>query len=105
MKVVRVTTELGNFEPMEIDGSLKSLQELVEGYIQPCAPAGLKAHGIELLCNEEGLLKRLEPNPNFFPFFFVGNLIAVGVGDEDFISLTEDQMYILRNWILDLDKY
>lgn len=104
MKVVRVTTELGNFEPMEIDGGLKSLQELVGGYIQTCAPADLKVHGIELLCDEEGLLKQLEPNPNFYPFFFVGNLVALGVSGEDFVSLTREQMYILRNWLTGLGE-
>ena len=82
--------------------AIQSLQSIVDGFIQPCAPAQLRDKGIELLCNEEGLLRDLKVNINMFPFFFVGNLVAVGVGDEDFVSLTPEQEGYLKRWLENL---
>ena len=88
--------------PHDTEGALHDLQALVDGYIEPCAPVQLKQQGIELLCNEEGLLRGLPCNPHMFPFFFVGNLVAVGIGDEDFVSLTPEQEQWLKQWIENL---
>lgn len=82
--------------------TLKGLQSLVDGYIEPCAPAQLREVGIELLANEEGLLRGLAPNVNLFPFFFVGQLVAVGIGEEDFVSLTPVQEKKLLHWLYTL---
>lgn len=87
-----------------VDGSLESLQKLVDGYIELCTPAELRAYGIELLANEEGLLKGLEPNQNLYPFFFVGTLVAVGVSGEEFVSLTPAQMHFLIDWLGKLER-
>lgn len=86
---------------------LRSLQSIVDGFIEPCAPAELKEQGIELLANEEGLLRYLPANINMFPFFYVGNLVAVGVGlnddgEEDFVSLTPEQENFLKRWLNNL---
>lgn len=88
----------------EIDGSLGSLQAFVQGYIEPCAPAELKEWNIELLANEEGLLTGFDPNENLFPFFLVGNVIAVGVRGEDFASLSAYQVCKLVDWLEGLKK-
>lgn len=88
--------DIEDFQP------LRSLQSIVNGFIEPCAPAELKARGIELLANEEGLLRGLPVNINLFPFFFVGNMVAVGVGKEDFVSLTPEQESYLKKWLEDL---
>ena len=92
--------------PKEIEDSLpgeyvtlEELQHLVDGFIEPCAPAELRLHNIELLANDEGLIRGLPCNINLFPFFFVGNVVAVGVGDEDFISLTPEQIAYLEEWL------
>lgn len=87
---------------MEDGHILYHLQSLVDGYIEPCAPVQLKQQGIELLCNEEGLLRGLPFNINLFPFFYVGTLVAVGVSDEDFVSLTPEQEQYLKQWIENL---
>lgn len=79
--------------------TLEFLQECVGGYIEPCAPVELKERGIELLANEEGLLSGLEPNRNLFPFFLVGNVIAVGVDGEDFTGLTDYQRRFMEGWV------
>lgn len=84
--------------------SLYALQHYVGGFIEPCAPAELKAQGIELLADEEGLLKRLPCNPNLFPFFFVGNLVMVGVDGDRFTGLTDEQISFALDWIKNLDK-
>lgn len=81
---------------------LRNLQTLVGGFIEPCAPVELKKRGIELLANEEGLLRHLPCNINLFPFFFVGTLVAVGIGDEDFVSLTPEQEEYIKKWVEDL---
>lgn len=88
----------------DIDDSmiLRSLQSIVDGFIEPCAPAQLRDKGIELLANEEGLLRQLKVNINMFPFFYVGNLVAVGIGDEDFVSLTPEQEAYIKKWLEDL---
>ena len=81
---------------------LRNLQTLVGGFIEPCAPVELKQKGIELLANEEGLLRQLPVNVNMFPFFYVGTLVAVGIGKEDFISLTPEQEEYLKKWVEEL---
>ena len=81
---------------------LMALQEMVGGWIEPCAPVQLREQGIELLCNDEGLLTGLPYNINMFPFFFVGNLVAVGVKGDKFVSLTPEQEQWLKQWIENL---
>ncbi len=46
--------------PKEIDGSLKSMQEVVGGYIEAVYP--FEDEGVALICNEEGKLIGLPPN-------------------------------------------
>lgn len=89
----------------DTEGALHDLQALVGGYIEPCAPVELRKRGIELLANEEGLLRQLPVNINLFPFFFVGPLVAVGIGDEDFVSLTPDQEEYLKYWLIGLSNH
>ena len=94
----------GTPRPHDCDGNLYDLQSLVGGWIEPCAPQILRDQGIELLANEEGLLKMLPLNVNTFPALFLcGNLVAVGVGEDDFVSLTPEQELFLEAW-LDLIK-
>ena len=86
----------------DIEGHLYDLQYYVDGFIEPCAPVQLRQQGIEILCNEEGLLRQLPVNINLFPFFFVGTLVAVGVDDDEFTSLTAEQVDYLKKWLSDL---
>lgn len=104
MSVIVIKPKRYDTSYMDIDGSLESLQKLVGGYIEPCAPAELRERGIELLANEEGLLKGLEPNRNLYPFFLVGTLVAVGVGEDEFTGLSAEQMRYLVNWLHRLDQ-
>lgn len=81
---------------------LRNLQTLVGGFIEPCGPAELALNGIELLANEEGLIARLPVNTNLYPFFYVGPVVAVGIGTEDFVSLTPEQEAFLKEWLENL---
>lgn len=105
MKVIKIDTEVADLEVMEVSGELHELQELVGGYIEPGAPVELREKGIELLVDEEGLLKGLEPNPNIYPFFFVGPCVLVGVSGEDFVSLTDEQIIFALRWLKDLARF
>lgn len=86
------------------DNSLEALQKLVDGYIEPCAPVELREHGIELLCNEMGVLNGLDPNEHLFPFFIVGWVVAVGVDEGDFTGLSLEQFEYLAEWLCHLKE-
>ena len=88
--------------PHDTEGLLRDLQHLVGGYIETSAPVQLRQNGITLLCNEEGLLKQLPANQNLFPFFYVGQVVAVGVRGEEFVSLTHNQIEFLKDWLYSL---
>ncbi len=88
----------------EIDGSLKSMQALVGGYIETVpildepgpAPA-------EIVCNEEGKLLGLTPNrllkdSRGVPYDVVcGTFFVAGVNDGDFASLTDAQIALYKS--------
>ena len=104
INVIRIGTESGDVQIQNIPNTLEDLQELVGGYIEPCAPVELRERGIEMLCNEEGLLRQLEPNNNLYPFFYVGQCVLVGIGDEDFVSLSYNQMIYATAWLKKLSN-
>lgn len=78
-------------ERVKIDGSLKSMQNIVGGLIEVVYPWEERA---AIVCNDEALLLGMQPNrfvpeihsPIFGPFF------VCGLGDEDLIGLTEEQL-------------
>lgn len=105
MRVLVIGTNQGNIHLHDIEGELWELQNLVGGFIECCAPVQLRRKGIQLLANEEGLLKGLDTNVNLFPFFFVGQLVMVGVADEEFTSLTEEQQAYAMQWLRELAVY
>lgn len=92
----------GGYRCEEIENSLGALQNIVGGYIEPCAPVQLRRMGIELLANEEGLLAGLPLNQNLYPFFYVGNVVAVGTAGENFDELSDAQVDFLHKWVLEL---
>lgn len=79
----------------EIDQSLENLQEIVDGYIECVYPF---EDNVCLICNEEGKLGGYNPNRalkdeygNIYDIVF-GTFIIAGLGEEDFASLTEEQV-------------
>lgn len=99
MKILVIGYLEGDIHEEEISGTLESMQEVVDGLIQCAATVELRQMGIELICDEEGLLKGLPTNLNLFPFFYVGQAFMVGVKGEEFASLTDEQMSFAREWL------
>lgn len=96
MKVIKVGTELHDVSVVEWDGSLKQLQEMVDGYIEVVQLIDFEHYNIKMIVNEEGLLKGLPVNDNLLPYFYVGNAVFVGQTDEDLIGLTQHEInYVL----------
>lgn len=79
----------------EIDGSLESMQKIVGGDIEAAYPFD---DPVALICNSEGKCLNLPMNraltdDHGVPYDFVcGTFFMAGVGREDFISLTEQQI-------------
>ena len=79
----------------EIDGSLASMQKLVGGTIQAVYPFD---DAVALVCHDEGKLLNLPYNrflydKNHQPYDVIcGTFLVVGVGEEDFQSLTAQQI-------------
>lgn len=79
----------------EIDGSLASMQKLVGGTIQTVYPFD---DPVALICNDEGKLMNLPCNRFLYdehrnPYDVIcGTFFVVGVGDENFKSLTDRQI-------------
>ncbi len=79
----------------EIDAGLESLQEQVGGYIEAFYPF---EEPVGIVCNEEGkingmqLNRALRDDENNIYDIVSGTFLVVGLGEEDFCSLTPEQI-------------
>lgn len=79
----------------DICGSLEEMKAIVGGYIQAIYPFD---DPIALVCNEEGKLIGLPKNRLLFDRegcaydIICGTFFLAGLGEEDFISLTDDEL-------------
>lgn len=79
----------------EIEYTLEAMQKVVDGYIEAIHPFN---DNIAVVCNEEGFFKdlpvnRIIKNSNGKVCnFLLGTFFAVGTAEEDFISLTDEQL-------------
>lgn len=80
-------------EVQEIENELHAMQEIVGGYIE-CVNI---IDNILCVCNEEGKLMRLPPNFVFNGDMIVGDVFFCAAGDEDFESLTDEQIEFIMN--------
>ena len=75
------------FEPIgrirEIDNTLEALQKAVGGYIE----AVTIAEDAVIICDEEGLLKRLPYNCNVCGHDLVGTILVLGVDGDEFTDV------------------
>ena len=92
MKVLRVEQYKAPFVK-EIDPGLESLQHEVDGWIQAVYPF---EDPVAIICNEEGKLNGMElcralrdENGEVYDVI-AGPFLIVGLGDEDFTSLSDD---------------
>ena len=92
MKVLRVEQYKPPFVK-EIDPDLESLQSEVEGTVQAIYPY---ADPVAILCNDDGKLLGMELNRALrdddgeIYDAIAGPFLIVGLGDEDFTSLSDD---------------
>lgn len=93
--VVKKVGQMG--EIVEVENTLDTFQEIVGGYIEtyPIMTDTL------IVCNEEGKLMGLKPNVIIqvgqHKEVVNGNFAIVKQGEEDFESLDDKQIEILRN--------
>ena len=82
-------------EIKEIDPGLSSLQHEVEGWIEATYPF---EDPVAIICNEEGKLNGMEYNRAIrdengeVREIIAGPVLIVGLGEEDFTSLSEDMV-------------
>ena len=82
-------------EVKEIDSRLSSLQHEVEGWIEATYPF---EDPVAIICNEEGKLNGMEYNRAIrdengeVREIIAGPFLIVGLGEEDFTSLSEDMV-------------
>ena len=86
---------------IEIPKNLTGMQEVVGGYIQAIYPYD---DSVALVCNEEGKLLGMEPNravrdPDTGEILDIicGTFFICGVSEDDFCSLTEEQITYYSN--------
>lgn len=103
MKVLYLGTKKHDIKVIETFGTLADFQRMVGGHIEPAAPAQLREQGLEMLVNEEGMLKGLDPNENLYPFFFVGPAVIVATGGEEFTGLKDHNLVYLARWLRGLE--
>ena len=80
-------------ELIDIDNTLKALQQEVGGYIETVSIAD-----VVIICNEEGRLCGLPYNCRFVNVDFVGPILVVGRNKDEFCDVPEADflMYHLR---------
>lgn len=93
MKVLLVKPEM-HPQVVEIENELEVLQKIVGGLIETVYPF---EDEVRLICNEEGKLLNLQMNRALYDNGSVydviaGDFLVVGMGVEDFCSLTDEQI-------------
>lgn len=94
MKVLLVKPEM-HPQVVEIENELEVLQKMVGGLIQAVYPFD---DNVCLICNDEGKLLNLDLNRALYDNdgdvydAVVGNFLVVGIGVDDFCSLTDEQI-------------
>ena len=72
--------------------TLRALQELVGGDIECCRPW---RDSVCVICNDSGKIDGLPPNRLYgHTDFLAGSFVVCGNGGEDFISLTDRQVFL-----------
>lgn len=79
-----------------IPNTLEAFQQLVGGYIETLTLPS----GFVIVMNEEGRLKGLRANIISYAGVIVGNVIITKAEDENFVSLTPEQIQAARGWLL-----
>ena len=91
-----------DFEVVDIDGDLETLQKLVDGYIECVSYRMLSIKGLVAIVNEEGKFTKevniaIANGSGSIVDIIHGTIIILGVNGDDFKSLSEsDIRYVLK---------
>lgn len=85
----------------EVENTLEMLHNLVGGYIECVSTISTN---IVMIVNEEGKLRDLDNNFEYYNDMIVGTAVFVGVDGEDFRSLTDEEIDEVKYDIL-LDEW
>lgn len=106
MKVLIITTK-GEYEEREIENNLKTLQDIVGGYIEY---VDISQDGLQMIVNEEGKLMDLEYNlgatllfntTHLYNDMILGNAIIVNTDDEgENKSITKEDIDTVKELIV-----
>lgn len=106
MKVLVITTK-GEYEEREIDNNLKTLQDIVGGYIEY---VDISQDGLQMIVNEEGKILDLEYNlgatllfntTHLYNDMILGNAIIVNTDDEgENKSITKEDIDTVKELIV-----
>ena len=106
MKVLVITTK-GEYEEREIDNNLKTLQDIVGGYIEY---VDISQDGLQMIVNEEGKILDLEYNlgatllfntTHLYNDMILGNAIIVNTDDKgENKSITKEDIDIVKELIV-----
>lgn len=106
MKVLVITTK-GEYEEKEIDNNLKTLQDIVGGYIQY---VDISQDGLQMIVNEEGKIMDLEYNlgatllyntTHLYNDMILGNAIIVNTDNEgENKSITKEDIDTVKELIV-----
>ena len=77
-------------ELIDIENSLKALQEAVGGYIETVTVA----KNTVIICDEEGLLKGKPRNVKLFGYALYGTILIVGTKDDEFCDVSEEEAWL-----------
>lgn len=82
-----------DYRQIVIPNQLEVLQQLVDGYIETVTIHGA-TKDIVVICDEEGRLKRKEPNCKIAGVSFVGSIVVCGEDGEDFTDCPYDIKFL-----------
>lgn len=99
MRVMKISVNKGYYYSHDTEGHLYNFQDMVGGFIEVVRLPEFEEQGIIFLANEEGLLAMLPVNENLWPYFLVGNVVALSTEGEDFTGLSEAQEEFLKEWL------
>ncbi len=91
MKAVKI--EYHRVIEIEIENTLKALQEAVGGYIETVPIRFISPDKAVMIVNEEGRLRKMEINRTaslYADTLIVGNALVVGVNGEEFTDVPDD---------------
>ena len=108
MKVLVITTK-GEYEEKEINNNLKTLQDIVGGYIEY---SSLSQDGIDMILNEEGKIMDLDYNLKatllyrathlYADDYIVGDVVIVGTNNQgENRSLKDIEISVVKRIIED----